>query len=286
MANKKISELDAFSGNVQNDDLFEIVDVSDTSMAPTGTNKKVTWQEMKGDLNDIYLRLNGANGPLTGNLAVTGDLDITGAYKINGVPITSGGGIPDAPTDGTTYGRNNAAWVPVPDGSTQFVKLDGTNGPLTGQLDTLSLLPDQATAQVGTEQAPYQEVNARRIKMPSDPGGYWALEKSADPGNVLNFVRNDGAGDTVPYTLNPTGTPTSSTDLATKAYVDSNAGGARNNDWFITKAPGNNGGAEVVEVGDKVIGWLGNFFLAGLVLNVPITAPTDLNLAQQGQIIP
>ena len=47
MANRKISQLTPFSGNVQNDDLFEVVDVSDTSMAPTGTNKKVTWQSMK-----------------------------------------------------------------------------------------------------------------------------------------------------------------------------------------------------------------------------------------------
>ena len=89
MANKKISELEAFQGNVQNDDLFEIVDVSDTTMAPTGTNKKVTWQDMKGDLNDIYLRLNGANGPITGDLAVTGDIDITGDYKKNGAPLSN-----------------------------------------------------------------------------------------------------------------------------------------------------------------------------------------------------
>ena len=211
MANLKISELQAFSGNVQNGDLFEVVDTSDTSMAPTGTNKKVTWQDMKGDLNDIYLRLNGANGPQTGKirlkaapvatdrnlmeitsdtgaqlltisnqntdaqgditldfldgqlelfggvgvnrtandggtifyvkggdgrvrqltkgggtvfgldvtsvvpteaLEVVGNVDITGQYLINGVPISTGG-IPDAPSDGTTYGRNNAAWVAV-----------------------------------------------------------------------------------------------------------------------------------------------------------------------------
>ena len=159
MANLKITQLTAYSGNVKNDDLFEMVDVADTSMAPTGTNKKVTWQTMKADLNDTYLRLNGANGPLTGDI------------------------------------------------------------------DTLNLLPDQPTAQIGTEQAPYQEVNAERFKMPSDPGGFWALEKSADPANVLNFVRNDGGGDTIPYTLNPTGTPSAVTDLATKAYVDASGGG-------------------------------------------------------------
>ena len=107
MANKKISELDAFQGNVQNDDLFEVVDVSDSSMAPTGTNKKVTWQEMKGDLNDTYLRLNGANGPITGNLAVTGDVDITGDYKKNGAPLNF-----DA----------------------DYLKLDASNDPITGDL--------------------------------------------------------------------------------------------------------------------------------------------------------
>ena len=84
-------------------------------MSPQGTNKKVTYQGFKADLNDTYLRLNGGNGPMTGDI------------------------------------------------------------------DTQNLLPDQATAQIGTEQAPYQEVNAGRFKMPSDPGGYWALEKIRKP---------------------------------------------------------------------------------------------------------
>ena len=154
MANLKISQLDPFSGNVQNDDLFEVVDVSDSSMAPTGTNKKVTWQDMKADLNDTYLRLNGANGPLTGDI------------------------------------------------------------------DTQNLLPDSPTAQIGTEQAPYLEVNAERFKMSSDPGGFWAIAKSPDPANKLQFIRDAGAGQTIPYTLATTGVPTDSTDLATKAYVD------------------------------------------------------------------
>ena len=154
MANLKISQLDPFSGNVQNDDLFEVVDVSDSSMSPTGTNKKVTWQDMKSDLNDTYLRLNGANGPLTGDI------------------------------------------------------------------DTQNLLPDSATAQIGTEQAPYLEVNAQRFKMSSDPGGFWAIAKSPDPANKLQFIRDAGSGQTIPYTLATTGVPTDGTDLATKAYVD------------------------------------------------------------------
>ena len=97
MPDRKISELAELTGNVQNDDLFVVVDTSDTAMSPQGTNKKVTYQGFKADLNDTYLRLNGGNGPLTGDI------------------------------------------------------------------DTQNLLPDQATAQIGTEQAPYQEVNAGRV---------------------------------------------------------------------------------------------------------------------------
>ena len=68
MPNRKISELTELTGNVQNDDLFIVVDTSDTAMSPQGTNKKVTYQGFKADLNDTYLRLNGANGPQTGKI--------------------------------------------------------------------------------------------------------------------------------------------------------------------------------------------------------------------------
>ena len=59
--------------------------------------------------------------------------------------------------------------------------------------------------------------------MSSDPGGFWAIAKSPDPANKLQFIRDAGSGQTIPYTLATTGVPTDGTDLATKAYVD--AGG-------------------------------------------------------------
>ena len=159
MPNLKISELTIFTGNVQNDDLFEVVDVSDTTMAATGTNKKVTWQDMKGDLNGTYVRLNGANGPMTGDL------------------------------------------------------------------DTLSLLPDDPTAQVGTDQASYAKGAFKNIVIPDETGGnLWLIDKNPDPDNDLRFALETGTGPQDLYKLNSGGTPTDPTDLATKAYVDS-AGG-------------------------------------------------------------
>lgn len=42
MADTKISGLAAQSSAIATDDLFVMVDVSDTSMAPSGTDKKLT----------------------------------------------------------------------------------------------------------------------------------------------------------------------------------------------------------------------------------------------------
>jgi len=44
----KISELGAFAGNVADGDLFAIVDVSDTTQAPSGTTKKITAAIIRG----------------------------------------------------------------------------------------------------------------------------------------------------------------------------------------------------------------------------------------------
>ena len=50
MANKRVTELTAIDGDdVANDDLLMIVDVSDSTMAATGTNKKITVAEFATD---------------------------------------------------------------------------------------------------------------------------------------------------------------------------------------------------------------------------------------------
>lgn len=51
MIDKKISELDTLV-NLADDDLFTIVDVSDASMSPTGTNKKVHFNSLVQSISD------------------------------------------------------------------------------------------------------------------------------------------------------------------------------------------------------------------------------------------
>ena len=51
----KITELtELTSGNLHNDDLLEVLDVSDTSMAAGGTNKKTLWSSIKATLKTYF----------------------------------------------------------------------------------------------------------------------------------------------------------------------------------------------------------------------------------------
>jgi len=46
MANQRLTDKSAFSGNFATDDLFHVVDASDTSANPNGTSKKVTNEQI------------------------------------------------------------------------------------------------------------------------------------------------------------------------------------------------------------------------------------------------
>ena len=46
MANQRLTDKSAFSGNLATDDLFHVVDASDTSANPNGTSKKVTNEQI------------------------------------------------------------------------------------------------------------------------------------------------------------------------------------------------------------------------------------------------
>lgn len=60
MADQKITDYSALTGaNVATGDLFEIVDVSDTSLAATGTNKKITAQELAKYVGATTARVSG-----------------------------------------------------------------------------------------------------------------------------------------------------------------------------------------------------------------------------------
>ena len=65
MANEKISQLAAFTGDIADDDFFEIVDFSDKTMAPTGTNKQISGATMP------YVKKSESNIIIVGEFTVT-----------------------------------------------------------------------------------------------------------------------------------------------------------------------------------------------------------------------
>ena len=107
MPDQRITELTPITGaQLDNNDPFVVVDRSDPTMAPTGTNKQLSVTELgeklllnrfiKGDglVNEIaFFEANGEIGgsfELTWNgstLNLQGDMDITGQYLVNGVPL-------------------------------------------------------------------------------------------------------------------------------------------------------------------------------------------------------
>jgi hypothetical protein len=61
-------------------------------------------------------------------------------------------------------------------------------------------------------------------------------------------------------------------------------GGATIIDGFqVTKGAGNTG--TTIEVGDKVIGWIDNVHVAGLVINTPVNDVSDLKTATQNEYL-
>ena len=69
MANEITSLAELTSGNLADGDLIEVVDVSDTSMAVTGTNKRTLWSSIKAQMNTLYVAVSGALGtPSSGDL--------------------------------------------------------------------------------------------------------------------------------------------------------------------------------------------------------------------------
>lgn len=103
MANKKISELSALT-TIADADLIEVVDVSDTSMSPNGTNKKITFANLilpenlwDLDGNDLVPRTTGNNVKIENDDptilldGTVGNPGGTAQITLNG-DITAGGG--------------------------------------------------------------------------------------------------------------------------------------------------------------------------------------------------
>lgn len=79
MADSKVTDLAALSAaNIAAGDLLEIVDVSDTSMAASGTNKKVTASDLRrvGDLVDWQIVVKGSDETVNNSAALQDDNDL------------------------------------------------------------------------------------------------------------------------------------------------------------------------------------------------------------------
>ena len=87
MANTKISALTELSSAYARGDLYQTVDVSDTTMAPTGTNKKTTLgnllKALPGGVDEVSLGITGAS--LTGSNA-SSLVSLAGTWNTSGTP--------------------------------------------------------------------------------------------------------------------------------------------------------------------------------------------------------
>jgi hypothetical protein len=114
----KLSALTAIAGGSLNaSDLVEVVDVSDTAMAGSGTNKKTTL----GDLSTFIgagggvptTRLISTTAPLTGG----GDLSADRTIVISDFTATTKGAVPNPGGSTGRYLKDDGTWATVPGGT-------------------------------------------------------------------------------------------------------------------------------------------------------------------------
>lgn len=139
MANLKITQLDPLGGSPAPDDLFEVIDVSDNTMSPEGTNKKVRYDELgiAVDWNAILDRPQLVTSASSTNLIFSdeemgyqvGEPDVpvsTGAFTLDdadevpgiaNIIYFNGGALPTfTPVAGrTVHNFNSAGFVPFED---------------------------------------------------------------------------------------------------------------------------------------------------------------------------
>jgi hypothetical protein len=101
MADTKITALTALTAADPINDAIPIVDVSDTTMAASGTTKRIS-------VNNIL----GASGVATlASATITGDLTVaTSSLKVTGGNASIGTATPNTNTNRTTLTLNNATW--------------------------------------------------------------------------------------------------------------------------------------------------------------------------------
>ena len=138
MADVKITGLTAISTVDTANDPLPIVDVSDTSMATTGTTKKVTVNQiLAAGANGVF----GAGTQAAPSISTTGDTD-TGVY----FPAADTVGIS---TNATEKARIDSAGSLMVGGQTSYASFAGAAGGITGTIQAQS---DAGTASVGVVQ--------------------------------------------------------------------------------------------------------------------------------------
>jgi len=87
--------------------------------------------------------------------------------------------------------------------------------------------------------------------------------------NIINVTVDDSA-----QTVNVT---------VSDGVLTASGGGTFIDGYLVKKGSGNV--ASTIEVGDKISGWLGDVWVAGEVLVIPVNDVSDIDMAVQGEIL-
>ena len=183
--------------------------------APTGAFS--TFEE-----NDIALRQQSswtAWAPTDGlRLIVDGVPMVYVGGSTNAWENDTSDGIPDAPSDGTTYGRKDGAWEPVGGGSGAVDSVNGDTGAVIVAVPIIIACSDETTAlTTGTAKATFRMPYAFTLT------AVRASVTTAPTGSVLTVDINEGGTTILSTKLTIDASDKTSTTAATPAVISDSA---------------------------------------------------------------
>ena len=104
-------------------------EIDDLQAADAQQDEKITALETADAQQDT--KIEALETASAGHDEAIGELET----KVEG--LEAGGGFPEAPADGKTYGRRDKAWAPVPDPSADIAALEGRMDTAEGEIDAL-----------------------------------------------------------------------------------------------------------------------------------------------------
>lgn len=181
MADKKISALDELATTPHNDDLFEVVDVSDTSMAATGTNKKIKYSNIGGgNVTKVATPVNNELAVWTGDGTLEGEHTLTFNSSTDELDFTSSvndGTVPMVNINADATGSRSYAVVDITNDSSSGVGLKITHTDASNSQGLIRLDgPNPEIEYVETDQ--------------STPAGKWETRVQGDKFQINS--RNSG----------------------------------------------------------------------------------------------